>query len=57
MVCVCVCVCGRHQVTVCTAGEEFDPPDRETVRLQKFGKLLAGPNTDIGKCVCMCVRV
>lgn len=27
-------------------GEFFDPPDRETVRLQKFGKLLAGPNTD-----------
>ena len=29
-------------------GEFFDPPDRETVRLQKFGKLLAGPNTDLG---------
>ena len=26
----------------------FDPPDRETMRLQKFGKLLAGPNTDLG---------
>ncbi|CAI8031626.1 TBC1 domain family member 22A [Geodia barretti] len=25
----------------------FDPPDRETMRLQKFGKLLAGPNTDL----------
>ena len=22
--------------------------DRETARLQKFGKLLAGPNTDLG---------
>lgn len=28
-------------------GEYFDPPDRETMRLQKFGKLLAGPNTDL----------
>ena len=28
-------------------GEFFDPPDRETMRLQKFGKLLAGPNTDL----------
>ena len=27
----------------------FDPPDRETMRLQKFGKLLAGPNTDLGE--------
>ena len=27
----------------------YDPPDRETMRLQKFGKLLAGPNTDLGK--------
>ena len=27
----------------------FDPPDRETMRLQKFGKLLAGPNTDLGQ--------
>lgn len=29
----------------------FDPPDRETMRLQKFGKLLAGPNTDLGMLV------
>lgn len=26
-----------------------DIPDRETIKLQKFGKLLAGPNTDLGK--------
>ena len=26
-----------------------DVPDRETIKLQKFGKLLAGPNTDLGK--------
>lgn len=31
-------------------GDYFDPPDRETMKLQKFGKLLAGPNTDLGKC-------
>ena len=29
----------------------FDPPDRETMRLQKFGKLLAGPNTDLGQTI------
>ena len=28
---------------------EFDLPDRETVKLQKFGKLLAGPNTSLGE--------
>jgi len=27
-----------------------DTPDRETLRLHKFGKLLAGPNTDLGWC-------
>ncbi len=45
MNCVSWCVGG--------AGEEeyFDPPDRETMRLQKFGKLLAGPNTDLGMTV------
>ena len=28
--------------------DPFELPDRETVKLQKFGKLLAGPNTDLG---------
>lgn len=28
--------------------DPFDVTDRETVKLQKFGKLLAGPNTDLG---------
>ena len=31
---------------------EFDLPDRETVKLQKFGKLLAGPNTSLGELSC-----
>ena len=39
-----------------------DVPDRETTRLQKFGKLMAGPNTDLGMvdlftCVCACACV
>jgi hypothetical protein len=28
--------------------DPFDVPDRETIKLQKFGKLLAGPTTDLG---------
>ena len=32
--------------------EMFDLPDRETVKLQKFGKLLAGPNTSLGELLC-----
>ena len=32
--------------------EMFDIPDRETVKLQKFGKLLAGPNTNLGELPC-----
>jgi len=43
-VCVCVCVV----LPSAAEGEFYDPPDRETMRLQKFGKLLAGPNTDLG---------
>jgi hypothetical protein len=27
--------------------DPFDVPDRETIKLQKFGKLLAGPTTDL----------
>ena len=40
-----------HALQTAAAGSEefFDPPDRETMRLQKFGKLLAGPNTDLGE--------
>lgn len=46
-----VAVIQFHTLSFIVAGSEefFDPPDRETMRLQKFGKLLAGPNTDLGE--------
>ena len=50
-------MCLKQNCLSCWSGEGvrerspdfFDPPDRETMRLQKFGKLLAGPNTDLGE--------
>ena len=49
---LCVCMCmslSLFGAPSAAEGEFYDPPDRETMRLQKFGKLLAGPNTDLGR--------
>ena len=39
---------GRHSSGVGGSGTTATLPDRDTIRLQKFEKLLAGPNTDLG---------
>ncbi|XP_065830019.1 TBC1 domain family member 22A-like [Oscarella lobularis] len=38
---------GRHSSGVGGSGTTATLPDRDTIRLQKFEKLLAGPNTDL----------